>query len=183
MIWLGIGLFFGLHLLPSMPNVRDQLIGRVGEKRYKGGYALLSFGGLVLIILGYGNIGIHELWAAPDWGSHLAFAVMPVVFVLLAAAELKGHIRTTIKHPMLIGVLLWGGVHLVNNGDRASLYLFGSFVLFSLYAIIFSSRRDQGRKDYTPKARHDVIALVVGTVLFVVVLWGHPFLFGVTPTL
>ena len=183
MIWLGIGLFFGLHLLPSLPGARNQLIGRMGEKRYKGGYALLSLGGLVLIALGYSNMTQQALWIAPDWGGHLAFAVMPVVFVLLAAAELKGRIRKIIKHPMLIGVLLWGIVHLVNNGDRASLYLFGSFALFSLLAIISSNRRGKVRNDYTPKASHDLIALAVGSVLFVVVLWGHAFLFGVTPTL
>jgi len=183
MIWLGICLFFGLHLLPSLPNVRESLIDRLGEKRYKGGYALLSLGGLVLITLGYSEVPYQELWVSPVWASHLAFAVMPVVFVLLVAAEMKGHIRRTVKHPMLIGIFLWGCVHLVNNGDTASLYLFGAFALFSVFAIISSNRRSKDRTDYTPKGRHDLIALVLGTVLFVGVLWAHTFLFGVTPTL
>jgi uncharacterized membrane protein len=52
MIWLGIALFFGLHVMPSLPNVRDRLVGRLGIKRYKGAYSLVALSGLVLIVMG-----------------------------------------------------------------------------------------------------------------------------------
>ena len=182
MIWLGIGLFFGAHVIPSLPNLRDRLIDRMGNNRYKGAYSLVALSGLVLIAIGYARMDYQELWPAPVWASHLALAVMPIVFVLQVAAELRGHIRKKIKHPMIIGILLWAVVHLVNNGDRASLYLFGSFALFSVFSIISSSRRGKLPNYTTAKSKHDVIAVVIGVVLFAGVLWGHEFLFGVAPS-
>jgi len=154
----------------------------MGENRYKRAYSLVVLIGLVLIAVGYTRMDYQELWPSPVWASHLALTVMPIVFVLLVAAELKGHIRKKIKHPMMIGVLLWAAVHLVANGDRASLYLFGTFALFSLFSIISSSRRGKLPNYTTAKSMHDVIAVGIGIVLFAGVLWGHEFLFGVAPT-
>ena len=38
-----------------------------------------------------------------------------------------GHIKHAIRHPMLIGTILWAAGHLLANGDLASLFLFGAF--------------------------------------------------------
>jgi uncharacterized membrane protein len=181
MIWLGIGLFFGLHIIPSLPGFRTQLISRMGAGGYKGAFALIALTGLVFLGLGYTRMEYLELWSTPDWASYLALAVMSVAFIFWVAAEMKGHIRKTIKHPMIIGVLLWSVVHLVNNGDRASLYLFGSFALFSVFSIISSNRRGKFFDYPSPNARHDVIAIILGAALFSAVLWGHDYLFGVAP--
>ncbi len=183
MIWFGMVLFFGLHLVPSFPGLREGLVGRLGPNPYKGVYSLLSLAGLILIGWGYTRIDYRELWTAPEWASHLAFAVMPVVFILFVAAELKGHIRKRIKHPMIIGVLLWALIHLLNNGDRAALYLFGSFAVYSVFSIISSTRRGKLPAYDAPKAKHDAIAVIVGLAFFGVIFWAHEFLFGVAPTL
>ncbi len=182
MIWLGIGLFFGLHIVPSMPGVRDRFVERMGENRYKGVYSLLALSGLIIMAVGYANMDYQELWTTPEWANHLAFAVMPIVFILWVAAEMKGHIRKKLKHPMIIGVLLWAIVHLLNNGDRASLYLFGSFALFSVFSIISSTRRGKLPTYASPKGKHDIASVIIGIGLFSAVLWGHEFLFGVVPT-
>ena len=142
----------------------------------------MALAGLAFIAIGYGRVEYQELWHSPAWASRLALAVMPIVFILQVAAELKGHIRKKIKHPMIIGVLLWAAVHLVNNGDRASLYLFGSFAVFSVFSILSSNRRGKPPDYATANGRHDVIAVGLGTVLSAGVLWAHPFLFGVAPT-
>ena len=181
MIWIGIGLFFGLHIVPSLPNLRHQLIGRLGEKGYRGIYSLLSLLGLVLLSMGYGRIEYQELWMTPSWANHLALTVMPLVFVLEVSAELKGHIRKKVKHPMIIGIFLWSLVHLINNGDIASLYLFGSFALYSVFSIISSTARGKLPNYKEPKIQHDIMAIGFGLALFGGFLWGHEFLFGVTP--
>ena len=54
---------------------------------------------------------------------------------------MKGHIRKKTRHPMLLGMVLWGVVHLINNGDLASVSLFGAFLLYSLFAIVSANRR------------------------------------------
>lgn len=181
MIWLGMLVFFGVHLVPSFASVRERLITRLGAKGYKGLYSLTALAGLVLIILGYADLDYDELWLVPSWASQVAFVVMPVVMILQVAAEVKGHIRKTIKHPMIIGVLMWALVHLLNNGDRASLYLFGSFALFAVFSIISSTRRGKLPDYNQPNAKHDLFAVVLGLIVFVLILWAHEFLFGVAP--
>jgi uncharacterized membrane protein len=181
MIWLGIILFFGLHIMPSVGTMRGNLIARVGEKPYKGIYALISLAGLVLMIMGYGNMDYVELWPTPKGASHLALAVMPFVWILWVAAEMKGHIRKKTRHPMLVGVVLWTLVHLINNGDQASVILFGSFLLYALFAIVSANRRGKIPTYEVTGASNDIKAVVVGLVAFAAVLWGHEFLFGVAP--
>ncbi|MCW9032611.1 MAG: NnrU family protein [Rhodospirillales bacterium] len=181
MIWAGIGLFFGLHLLPSIPNLRHQLIHRLGENGYKGVYSILSLLGLVLLSMGYSRVEYQELWSTPVWANHLALTVMPLAFVLQVAAELKGHIRKKVKHPMITGIFLWALVHLINNGDIASLYLFGSFALYSVFSIISSTHRGKLPNYTEPKIQHDFLAIGFGLALFAGFLWGHEFLFGVAP--
>lgn len=97
MIWLGIGLFFGIHIIPSLPGVRNKLIARMGENPYKGAYSVVSLIGLILIVVGYTRIEYQELWPTPDWASYLALVAMAIVFVFWMAAEMKGHIRKKIR--------------------------------------------------------------------------------------
>lgn len=182
MIWIGIGLFFSLHLIPSFPNVRTQLISRFGEKGYRGGYSLLSLIGLILIVAGYIGMEYEEVWLPPYWAPQAALIVMPIVIILLVAADQKGHIRKKLKHPMSIGVVLWALVHLLNRGDLAALLLFGCFGLFGLFSIFSANRRGKLPDYDAPQAKHDVRAIVIGLVISaVLVFWGHEFLFGVQP--
>ncbi len=181
MIWLGMILFFGLHLVPARPALRDQLVGRLGENGYKGAFALLSLAGLTLIIIGYASMEYQEFWLSEVWAKHLTLTIMPIAFILQVAANQKGHIRRKLKHPMLIGVLLWALVHLLNNGDLASILLFGPFALYSVFAILSANRRGKVPTYETANATHDLIAVIVGLVLFGIVWWAHGFLFGVQP--
>jgi hypothetical protein len=54
-------------------------------------------------------------------------------------------IRAAVKHPMLIGLLVWSGVHLAATGDVAGTILFGSFFLYSIVALGSAIRRRQVR--------------------------------------
>ncbi len=182
MFWFGIGIFFGVHLVPSLPGLRGRLVEKLGANGYKGTYSLTALTGLVLIILGYSSLDYYELWAEPPWASRAALAIMPVVIILQVAAEVKGHIRKSVKHPMVIGILLWALVHLLNNGDRASLYLFGSFALYAVFSIISATRRGKVPDYDVPSGKHDIFAVVLGLVVFAAILWAHEFLFGVAPT-
>ena len=51
---LGLVLFLGTHAFSMARAKRAEVIGRVGEQRFKLGYTLLSALGLVLIVTGYG---------------------------------------------------------------------------------------------------------------------------------
>lgn len=175
----GLALFLGIHLLPSAAGVREQLRERIGPDRYRGLFSLISAIGLGLIIYGKSIAPVVPIW--PGWapGFHLSLAVMPVVFILLAAANMPGHIRAKLKHPMLIGTALWAAIHLSVNGDLASMLLFGGFLAWALVDWVSASVRNKtliGQKP--PNARFDVIAVVAGGALFFVVAYFHGSLFG-----
>ena len=57
----------------------------------------------------------------------------PVVFVI-GGGNLKGYIRRTQRHPMLVGVILWWGTHLLTNGGLRETLLFDAFLFFFIYA-------------------------------------------------
>ncbi len=181
---LGMAAFFSIHSVRMVAGgYRDAQVA-ANERRWKGAYALVSLAGFVLIILGWilyrGDA--PELYEPPAWGRHLAMGLVLIAFILLPAANMPaGRIRYYVKHPMLVGVILWAAGHLLVNGDLASLLLFGSFLAYSainLVAVI--PRGDPAPQMVRP--RSDVAAVTAGTLLYVVfVLWLHGWLFGVSP--
>ena len=52
----GLALFFAVHFIPTLPEMRSRLIGRIGSGPYTGLFALLSLVALVLIVMGYGQL-------------------------------------------------------------------------------------------------------------------------------
>ena len=181
MFWVGLSLFIAIHLIPLHSGLRSGLVATLGEKPFKGVFALVALCGIALIVLGYRDVPYQELWETPSWASRMAFVVMPIAFILWAAAEVKSRIRLALKHPMTLGIILWAAVHTLNNGDFASVVLFGSFGLYAIISLISANHRGKVPTYEAPDLKQDVKAVVVGLVLFGAVLWGHEFLFGIEP--
>jgi uncharacterized membrane protein len=181
MLLLGAGLvlFLGLHLLPALPPGRGALVGRLGERGYKGAFSLLSLVGLVLIIGGYvlAAPGPRLFEPSPAAIAMAPYAV-PLAFVLLAAANMRGHIRHTLQHPMLLGIALWAGVHLLANGDTRGTVLFGSFLGYAVVDFVSVVQRHTV-KPFVPSARYDLFAVVGGVGAALLVMLLHRLLFGV----
>lgn len=185
---LGLIVFLGTHAFTMARRPRAALIGKVGEGPYKGLYSLLSLAGIVLIVIGYGQYrasGYIPVWDPPVWTRHLALPLVWAAFVCLVAAYLPGHIKKWLKHPMLAGVKIWAFAHLLANGDLGSILLFGSFLVWAIAARISVKRRDEAVPHGAPLEppsglRNDVLAIVIGTVIYLVfVAWLHPLLIGV----
>jgi len=116
----GLALFLGIHVLPMFPSLRAALLARWGEPRYKGVFSVVSAVGLVLIVAGYAVADDRTRLFAPFPAARaLAPFAMVASFILFAAANMRGHLRRIVRHPMLLGLLLWASVHLLANGDRA----------------------------------------------------------------
>ena len=56
---------------------------------------------------------------------------MTLAFILFAAANMRGHLRHALKHPMLLGLLIFSGVHLLANGDLRGTVLFGALLAYA----------------------------------------------------
>jgi len=175
----GLVLFLGIHLLPTVPALRGNLAARWGEGRYKGMFALVSFAGLALIIAGYA-MAERGAQLFPPQPAAIAVApyAMPVAFILFAAANMPGHLRQTLKHPMLIGLLVWSAVHLLANGDVRGTVLFGSFLVYAVVDLVSAIHR-HAEKVSKAVARADVIAVVAGIVVALIFMTLHRVLYGV----
>jgi len=176
---VGLVLFLGIHLLPVVPPLRDAVRSRLGTNGYRGAFTIASLAGIVLIVVGYRAAGPGEQLFAP---LPAAIAIAPYAvtlsFILLAAANMRTHIRKTLRHPMLLGVILWSAVHLCANGDARGTVLFGSFLAWALVDLASAVQRNAA-KQFEPVARQDVIAIVSGVVLALVVMMFHRMMFGV----
>ena len=188
LIYIGALLFGGTHLFSILfPGLRDGLKARLGEKPWKGLYAILSLAGLVLLIMGYSQTRagpatadiLYEGWYEMR---HLTMLLMLFAFILIGASHGKGYLKTWLRNPMSIGIVLWAGSHLLVNGQRADVWLFAPFLIVGLADIVMSELRGK-RPQHTPRIRSDVIAVVAGVVLYLVFAFGfHPYVLNVPVT-
>jgi uncharacterized membrane protein len=175
----GLILFFGIHTVPMFPTVKASLQSRFGAMRFKGIYSLLALAGLALIIVGMSRVEFRPVFAPPGWSPLIAGLAMPVSFCLLVAAQMPNNFRRVIRHPMLTGVLIWAAVHLLANGDLASMLLFGFFGTYSVIDIISVNRRSAVEKPARQPLTKDALVLVIGFAAFLIVRYFHAALFGV----
>lgn len=176
---IGLIAFLGIHLVPVMATTRVALVARWGEERYKKMFSMVSLAGLILIIMGYALAEPgRQLFAPSTAAIKIAPYAMVVVFILFAAANMRGHTRHSLKHPMVLAIILWSLVHLFANGDTRGTILFGGFLAYALIDLASVIRR-RAVKVVVPSAKFDAIAIVAGTVVALVVMTFHRFLFGV----
>lgn len=133
---LGCVIFFGVHAVPSL-DLKNQLLERLGRNGYLGLFSVLSALGLGLIIYGKGNANFVSIWSSPDWSSSAFYFVMWPTFILISWAYLPCNMKRILRHPMMIGVVIFSIFHLIANGDLASIVLFASFGILD-YLIFFS---------------------------------------------
>ena len=144
-LFLAALFFIAIHLGVSGTRARDLLVRRIGPRGYMVVFSLASTAGIVWLISAYKAADYVSLWGQLEWWKPVAIALMLPAFVLvvvglatpnptsvaqegLAGRPPRGIVRVT-RHPFLVGVSLWAGVHLIGNGDVASLLLFGSLLI------------------------------------------------------
>jgi uncharacterized membrane protein len=180
---VGITLFCVVHLFPALaPAARDNLVFKLGENPYKGIYSLLILAGLVMIVFGWKATTPGAVYVPPLAPGMLPALLVLAGLVLFFSSKTKGYLKRTLRHPQMIGTLLWAGSHLLTNGDSRSVILFGSLGTWALLEIVLCNRRDGPRKQLpSASLKGDVIAAVIGVVAFGVIGHFHLQLFGVSP--
>lgn len=176
---LGLALFLGIHLLPVAGGLRTRLQMALGAQHYKGVFSLVSALGLALIVIGYARAPSEPRLFAP-YSAALGIAplAMLISFVLLAAANMKTHLRHALRHPMLIGVGIWAAVHLLANGEVRATILFGAFLAYVAVDLVSAIRRKAVRH-FVPAWRQDALAVIAGLGVALLVMGFHRPLFGV----
>ena len=177
---LGIILWTGIHLSATLRvGVRDALITKLGENKYKGLFSLSLLVSIGIIVIGWRATDSIHVYDPPLWNSPLMILLVWIAFVLMAASAPANNIKRFVRHPQLTGVLVWAGAHLLANGDNRSLMLFGGLGLWALVEIFLISRRDGPweKPEAVPFTR-DLKIMLIATVVVVVLIMLHPFFTG-----
>lgn len=185
---LGLLIFLGMHSLRIFANDwRSRQIARLGAKRWKGLFALISVIGFVLICWGFGLARQHpvSLYVPPPALRHLNALFTLIAFVLFFAARVpSNHLKAKLHHPQVLAVKVWAFGHLLATGMLHDVVLFGAFLLWAIVLFAVLRRRDRVDGTVYPagSARGDVFTLVIGIVVWAVfALWLHLWLIGVNP--
>jgi uncharacterized membrane protein len=211
-LWIG---FAGTHMALSSVGVRRSLVSRLGIGPFLGVYSLVAFAFFVPLVWTY-FANKHAgplLWSIPI-GTPLRWALyagMAVAFVLMTAGLVRpspagivpgdptprGALRIT-RHPLFMGLGLFGLLHLVPNGNAADVAFFGGFPVF---AVLGCRHQDQRKlvdgppgfaafhreTPFLPFAGAQTVrgiselgpVVILGGVLVTMVLrWFHPRWFG-----
>jgi uncharacterized membrane protein len=185
---LGLVLFLGVHSTRIVADGwRTATIARIGEKPWKGLYALASIAGFVLIVWGFGLARRNPvyLWEAPMGMRHLAGALLLIAFVLLVATYVpRNSIKARLHHPMVLAVMVWALAHLLANGNLADVVVFGAFLVWAVFSFRAARQRDRAAATVYPAgtAVATAIAVVIGVAAWALfAFFAHGYLFGVRP--
>jgi len=140
--------FAGIHLGIAGTAIRDRAIGLLGKNGYMVAFAVASLIGLGWLVAAYNRAPYLITWGMLEWWK-------PIVIILMLPATLlvvfglttpnptsvaqegtlgqppRGIVRVT-RHPFLTGVGLWALLHLIGNGDVASLVFFATWAIVAL---------------------------------------------------
>ncbi len=181
--------FFATHSLRVIaPGFRAGMVSRLGEGPWKGVYSLVSVVAITLIVYSFGQARqvTGMLYYPPIWMSHITILLMLFAMICLVASCLPaGHIVTKTKHPLILALKIWALSHLLANGETSSVIFFGSFLAWGVIMRISLKRRERAGEVVTRpfvSARYDIIAVVLGVVLWAAFIWKlHEWLTGVQP--
>ena len=175
----GLFIFFAAHSFTLFRGARARAIDKLGEGPYKGLYSVVALVGLVLLVMGYADAPRIGVWVPPSWMRHVTMLLMLPVFILFVAANMPGHIKAKVKNPLLMATKTWATAHLLANGDRTSIVLFGAFLAFCVVDLIAVKRTGRSAVVAEPKVVYDVIAVVAGLSIYaLIVFWAHVYIAG-----
>lgn len=220
-LFLASLLFIGIHLGVSGSTLRDRIVGATGLRGYMVAFSVASVASIVWLVSAYNAAGYVPTWGQVGWGSYLSITLMLPAFLLVVIGlttpnptavaqeglvdQPPGGIVRVTRHPFLVGVAIWAGVHLISNGDVVSLLFFAALAIVAAagtVSIDAKRRRALGgpawdafasRTSILPFAailggRNTFVAReigwwrpAVGVLAYVLMLGGHAHIIGVSP--
>lgn len=209
---LAVTVFLVSHSLTNRTALRrpaEALLGRLG---FTLAYSVLSLALLSWIILAYAAAPTWVLWDQARWMRWVpAIAMLPACLALAAGMATPnpfsigpggrgfnparpGLLRLT-RHPLLWGLALWAGAHIVPNGDVAALMVFVPLLLLALVGpkVLDAKRRRTlgarwedmaaltGRPRWIMLREIGLWRLLAGMALYGALIALHPMAIGVSP--
>lgn len=165
----------------AFPEARAGIDARLGAGPAKGAFATVLVLAVVLMVIGYRQAAFVPLYAPPPWTVHLNNLLMIAAVALFGAGKSKGRARAWFRHPMLLGVTVWGFAHLLVNGDVASVVLFGGLIAWANANMqIINLREGPWQRPEPGPVSGDLRLLGITLVVYAVIAALHAWL-GVWP--
>lgn len=173
---LGLALWVAAHLFKRVaPDLRARM-GNVGKALV----AVVVLAGLGLMIVGYKQAEVVNLWFPPTWTVHLNNLLMLVAVFVYGMSATTGRLRGRMRHPQLTAVKIWAVAHLLVNGDLASLVLFGGLLGWAVLEVVLINRAEDWNRPKPGEAKRDILLVIITLVLFFAMTFVHNWL-GVWP--
>ena len=178
---LGLALWVGAHIFKRLaPGARAAMDRRMG-RRSKLVFSALLLISLALIIMGYRSASPVQVYSPPEWGVHVVNLLMLPAIALFGLGSSKSPLRAKLRHPQLWGFTLWSALHLLVNGDLASVLMWGVFILWALAEMRLINAREPEPAPFEGGSTKGTIRLIViAVVLYIVITAVHAWL-GVWP--
>ena len=215
--------FAGMHLGVAGTTIRDRAIAALGQSGYRAAFSIATVVGLAWLVMAYNRAPYVVTWGMLEWWKPFAIILMLPASLLVViglttpnptavaqenrlAQPPQGIVRVT-RHPFLTGVGLWALVHLIGDGDVASLVFFAVWAVVALAGTVSIDRKRRrllGAAAWEPFAAQTSIvpfaAIAAGRnrfrpgevgawrwgaaiVLYVLMLVGHADVIGTGPGL
>lgn len=177
----GITVWFIVHLFPAVaPASRDNMVFKLGENAYKGIFSLLILASLIMIVFGWKSSVPSAVYVPPLMPGLLPALMVFAAFVLFFSSNFSTYSKRLLRHPQMVGTLVWAAAHLLTNGDSRSLALFGGLAVWALLEIVLCNRRDGARAELPAASlKFDLAAVLIGGLAWALVSHYHLRLFGV----
>ena len=176
----GVSLWALTHFLPSAGiGLKTGLVVKIGLNAYKGLFSLLILTSIVSMVFGWRSGPGEYIYTPVAAVTPLAFFLVVIGFLLMAAARLPSRIKQFVRHPQLSGIVAWATAHLLLNGDSRSMILFGGLGLWAIVEIFLINHREGAwQKSEVPNWSAEL--KLVGITIVVLVVFGflHPYIAG-----
>jgi uncharacterized membrane protein len=105
---------------------------------------------------------------------HLVNLLMLVSIFLFGAGDASGVTKTKLRHPMLTGMFIWAGAHLLVNGDLITVVLFASLAVWAVLEMVVINRASPAwqRPERGPFTKDLKLALVT-VMLYAIISFAH----------
>ena len=174
MILIGLLLWIAAHFFKRvMPAARAAMNERMGAGPARGVMSVLILLSVVLMIMGYRGHEAAQVYAPMAGMGHLNNLLMVISVILFGMSGSKGRLGTMLRHPMLLGVLVWAFAHLLVNGDMASVVLFGGMGVWAVIQIMLINAQETWERPAPGPASGDVKLLIISAVVFTVIVSIH----------
>lgn len=213
--------FIGVHIGVAGTSLRGRLVAALGTLGFTVAFSLASLVGIMWLVASYNGAPYQPVWGQSESWKLVADVLMLPAFLLvviglatpnptamaqekLVAEPPRGIVQVT-RHPFLMGVALWSFLHLVANGDAASIAFFGAFLIVAVAgapSIDAKRRRALGDPAWDAFARRTSIVpfaaiaagrtgldlpgigwwrIGLGALAYALFIGGHSHIIGVSP--